>query len=1013
MQLAKYYEDFEAVRVNLEPDRSYYVPYSDEAASCRGLRNESDRLQLLNGTWKFGFYPNPIEVPDITADDFSAENLMDVQVPAVWQSYGVDHHQYANAEYPIPYDPPYVPLQNPCGLYVLDTPVNRKPGERVCLVTEGVDSCAYLYVNGRFASYTEVSHSSAETDITDFLVDGINRIAIVVLKWGKASYLEDQDKLRMSGIFRDIYLLRRSENRIQDFFIHTDLSEDCSDATLRVDVSYAGNADACAYTLRDADGMVVVQGTAGDTISHPVANVRLWNAEKPYLYTLTLSCGGEFITRPIGFRRIEVRDRVIYLNNVPIKLKGVNRHDSDPYVGFAVGLEEMERDLRLMKEANFNAIRTSHYPNSPLFYEMCDRYGFYVMSESDMECHGVLMLYGNLSSLNVLNWTPQPGSVPAKYSTIARDLRFLTAIMDRNVRNVTAHKNSTCVIMWSMGNESGFGQCFEKVGHWIKSYDPDRLLHYERVNFDLECEVFFEDHSMLDVNSHMYCTFDECVDYTTNDKYTRPFILCEYVHAMGNGPGDVEEYWELIYKYPRFAGGFVWEWCDHAMFQGIAENGKKKFGYGGDFGEFPHVGNFCVDGLVYPDRTPHTGLLELKNVQRPLRITKLEEAKDTYILRNMLDFTDSKDIADICYEVSVNGEIVEHGMLDAPDVKPHESALFTFVPSKAHEGTVAVRFIYLQKQDDYLTNAGYEMGFDQFVLRRVRSVIPCVKGGVHITDENDYGFTVSGPDFSYRFDKLQGIFSALSYHGKDVVTQPMDFNVWRAPTDNDKYISMEWMKAGYNRKVQRVYSVDTEITEDGAVITVAMSIGALIVQNVLRMTVVYTVRTDGSIVVDVDAKKTFEMPMLPRFGLRLFLPQQMQNVEYFGYGPMESYIDKRRAAYLGKFTATVDELHEDYIFPQENGSHYDCDYVRVTDDSGIGVEVISPSGFCFNTSRYTQEELTAKTHNYELMPSSNTILCVDHAQTGIGTNACGPALLTKYHFDRDFAFRMEIRPISK
>ena len=999
MVLQKFYEDPTAYRIGLEPIRSYYIPYSDAASSLAGERSDSDRVTMLSGSWKFAYYPDPLAVPDITDAAFAPDGFMDVTVPAVWQSYGVDAHQYTNVNYPIPYDPPYAPLDNPTGVYVKDVELHPACGERFYIVTEGIDSCAYLYVNGAFTSYTEVSHSSAETDITDFVVDGMNRIAIIVLKWGKATYMEDQDKLRMSGIFRDVYLLRRSENRLADFFVHTDISADLASAKLSVDLTYAGKASETAYTLRDEDGKIVASGTAGASIDVSLDNIILWNAENPYLYSLTLSCGGEVITKRIGFRKVEIIDRVVYVNGVNIKLKGVNRHDSDPYVGYAVDSAHMERDLRLMKEANVNAIRTSHYPNSPLFVEMCDKYGFYLIAEADLEMHGVVSLLGKDTDHII------------KYGTLARDPMFKDAILDRQQRNVIRDQNSPAVIIWSMGNEAGYGQCFEHAGRWIKAYDPSRLLHYERMDFAAQREVWLEDHSMIDLNSRMYSSIEQCRNFVTNDKYTRPFVQCEFTHAMGNGPGDLEDYYELIYKYPRFLGGFVWEWCDHAVYLGKAENGKEKFGYGGDFGEFPHDGNFCMDGLVYPDRTPHTGYYELKNVLRPLRITKAEGMKDTYLLSNKLDFTDSADFASCRYEVTAEGEIVEAGELALPNVKPHESAFFTFAPKGTYTGNVFVRFIIVQKDDGDFTDAGYELGFDQIELNRVRPVIAPITGAVSVSDEDGYGFTVSGSNFTYRFDKRYAIFTAMTVGGKKLLDKPADYNIWRAPTDNDRNIKGVWMQAGYDRKTVRVYAVKTESTDAGLQITADVSIGAVIVQNVLRMTVTYTVRADGSIVFDVDAKKAFEMPALPRFGLRFFLPEAVRNVEYFGYGPYESYIDKRRASYVSKFTADLSELHEDYIRPQENGSHHDCDYVRVTDDNGFGLLIKAPKGLAFNASAYTAEELTAKAHNHELVPCGSTVLCADYRQNGIGSNSCGPALLPKYAFDCDFTFTMEIKPL--
>ena len=1003
MHITKYYENPETFRVNLEPYRSYYIPFSSSPHS--DCRTDSDRFQLLNGTWQFAFYPDPYAVPDLCAKDLALDGFQEVKVPAVWQSYGVDSHQYTNVSYPIPYDPPYAPLQNPCGVYILDTKVRRKEGERTYLITEGIDSCAYLYINGHFASYTEVSHGTAETDITDYLVDGVNRIAFLVLKWSKATYMEDQDKLRMSGIFRDVYLLTRPVNRIRDFFVHTEVSDDYTAAILRVELSFTGKPLEVQYTLEDATGKTVLSGTTNDTILESLAQVHLWNAEQPYLYTLTLRCAGEVISKKIGFRRIEIRDRVVLVNGVNIKLKGVNRHDSDPYDGYAVSLAAMEKDLQMMKEANVNAIRTSHYPNSPLFTELCDKYGFYLISETDLEMHGTVNLYGSMKgSIHDTGL----GDFLGKYSLLANSPLFLNAILDRTKRNVIRDQNSPAVIIWSLGNEAGFGLCFEQAGKWVKQYDPSRLTHYERMCFESEREVMREDHSMIDLNSRMYASIADCEDYVTNEKWTRPFLQCEFTHAMGNGPGDLEDYYRLIYQYPRFLGGFVWEWCDHAIYLGTAADGRKKFGYGGDFGEFPHDGNFCMDGLVYPDRKPHTGLYELQNVLRPLRFT---QAGNTFLVQNMLDFTDSKDAVTVTYEVTENGEIVETGTLDLPNIAPHQQICYAFTPKKTIAGNAFVRFLLLQKQDTALTKAGRVMGFDQFTLHRERPTLTAVAGIVRLSDEDDYGFLVSGEKFCYRFDKLQGIFTELTYDGKALLNRPADFNIWRAPTDNDRNLKLQWMQAGYDRKTVRVYDLTTNETATGLQILVHLSIGAIITQSILRMTVCYTVRADGSILFDVQAKKAYEMPPLPRFGLRFFLPLEIRNVEYFGFGPYESYIDKRRASYYGKFTADVAQLHEDYIRPQENGSHYDCDYVKITDDSGFGLLLRAPKGLSFNASLYTAEELTAKAHNYELVPCGDVVLCADYIQNGIGSNSCGPQLLSRYRFDHNFCFQMEIKPI--
>jgi len=718
-----------------------------------------------------------------------------------------------------------------------------------------------------------------------------------------------------------------------------------------------------------------------------------------------LSTDGEAIAKAIGFRKIEIRDAVVYLNNVPIKLRGVNRHDSDPVDGYAVTRESMLRDLALMKQHNVNAIRTSHYPNSPLFPEYCDEYGFYLIAEADLEMHGVVDLYG--------------GGYGKTYGLLARDPIFKEAILDRIRRNVQRDKNSPSVIIWSMGNEAGYGANFEEAGRWVKGFDPSRLLHYENVQGFAPGRAEDIDTSMLDFDSRMYDAVEHCEEYVSSPNARKPFLLCEFTHAMGNGPGDLEDYYKLIYQYPKFVGGFVWEWCDHAVYlgdapnnaspRGDAPNGKAMYGYGGDFGEFPHDGNFCMDGLVYPDRRPHTGLFELKNVARPFRIEPVEDCTGLFRLTNHLDFTRLGEIADIYYDVTSEGSVIRTGMLEEPDAAPHETVVFGVPLGDLPAGNVGIRFIAVQKTDLEFTKRGHVLGFDQIILSRRRPAIPAAPAGVPDFSEDERFITVTGAGFRYTYSKKRGCFDSLTRGGKELLKRPLDYQIWRAPTDNDRNLRREWEAAGYNRKVTRVYQTCAKKTEDGVEIRAELSIGAVYVQRVLTLDALWTVRGDGSLVFDVRAKKDTFMPALPRFGLRFFLPKTADNVEYYGYGPHESYIDKRRASFLGKFSAKAADMHEDYIKPQENGSHYGCDWVKLSCACGHGIEFIAPGGMSFNASPYTAEELTAKAHNYELEESGYTVLSVDYIQNGIGSNSCGHPLRERYRFNRDFEFKLYIR----
>ncbi len=990
--ICKYYEDPKVFRVNLEPDRAYYVPFGNADDALSKEREASDAFISLNGKWNFAFYPNHYAAklePD-------KSDLREVDVPCVWQSYGVDYHTYLDVKFPFPYDPPYVPTENPCGVYTREIELTPSELKDYYLVLEGVDSCSYVYVNSRFASYSEVSHSTAETNITSLLKDGKNTITIAVLKWCSGSYMEDQDKLRMSGIFRDLYILERPKSHIRDFYVHTILSDDNKSATVSAEVDIVGSGNV-EYKLLDRDGNTVASGeTMCGRFEFAMTDPKLWNAESPYLYSLVLSYGGECIVKRIGIRKIEVRDAVVYVNGAPIKIKGVNRHDSDPYTGYTVTREHMKRDLDIMKRNNINAIRTSHYPNSPLFIEYCDEYGFYVVDETDMETHGTVPLIGST------DWH-------ASYDLLASDPMFFEALMDRVHRNVVRDKNSPSVVIWSLGNESGYGTNFEKAGRWVKSYDKSRLLHYERAHFEKPEMCAKYDFSMLDINSRMYSDLTSCEKYST--QYDKPFVLCEFIHAMGNGPGGVQDYFDIIYKNPKFLGGFVWEWCDHAVCIGDAPDGRKMYSYGGDFNDPINDGNYCMDGLVYPDRRESVGLKEYKNVIKPFNIKQIKGSVTQYELTNRLDFTNLKDAVRLRYEVELDGEVTASGTLGCIDVAPHMSKPIT-VDVGSVGGNMFVRFIGEMVGDTAWAEDGFEVGFEQIELSRGSIRIPNATMDHPITViERDTFYDIYSQAFHYQFSKLTGTFSSLVFGGKEKLTRPIEYNIWRATTDNDMFVKESWMKAGYDRTSTKVYSIDFEQICGNLDIKTKLSLCALGVQKLVDIDTVWTLRPDGSLILAVEAAKTQpiyagakELPFLPRFGVRMFVKEEFENVEYYGYGPYESYIDKHSASYVSKFTSTVTELHEDYTRPQENGSHYACDYVKLSSDAH-SIKVTGIDAFSFNASHYTQEELASKRHNYELEKSGCTVLCIDSRQSGIGSNSCGPDLPEKYKLPKKVSLK--------
>jgi beta-galactosidase len=994
MKIPGYFEDPSVQRMGTEKDRAYYIPFDAACGEVPCSRSESGRFLPLSGQWRFRYYPSVAEADGrFIQPDFDESGFDVLPVPSVWQMHGCDRHQYTNVKYPIPVDPPYVPDDDPCGAYICDFELGPQAGGmKKYLNFEGVDSCIYVWINGRFVGYNEVSHSTGEFDITPFTHPGRNRLAALVLKWCSGTYLEDQDKLRMSGIFRDVYILLRPEEHIRDYFVHTHLSSDFSSASLDVDFDFAGAVCPVSCVLLAPDGAEAARAeSGGGKISMKITSPALWSAESPALYTLIITSCGERIREQVGLRSVETRGGVVLLNGRPIKLRGVNRHDSDPVLGYAVGEREMLRDLRLMKEHNINSIRTSHYPNAPEFARMCDRYGFYLVAESDVEAHGATDIYGSDGDhMGLISCSPI----------------FKQAVHDRVRRNVERDKNRPCVIFWSLGNESGYAETFDEAAKWVKDRDPSRLVHYESAIHPLPESRAGTDN--LDVESRMYPSV-EYIDSYFAGKPTKPFIMCEFCHSMGNGPGDLEDYFDRIYKYDGMCGGMLWEWCDHAVYAGETPDGRKKFLYGGDFGDVPNDGNFCVDGLVTPDRVPSTGLKEFANVIRPVRISRA--AGGGYTVRNMLDFTDISDAAEIRYTFISGGKALKKGTLAPLSVPPHGSAE-TDIPDPPRDAEY-VLFEYYSLGDAPLLPAGSRLGFDQVMLAGIKCAPAAVIPGEVSLEEKDGEYVVCGADFKYVFSKKAGSFASMEFASRPLITKPVQYNIWRAPTDNDINIKKQWRAAGYEDAFTKVYGTAASLKDGTAVISVSLSLGAKWRAPAVRIDAHYTVGADGGIDCGMEVVRGEGLPFLPRFGLRLFLPRSFESCEYTGFGPLESYIDKHRASYLGSFGDTVTDMYVDYIRPQENGARYGCTVMKLSSpDTALEASAAEP--FSFSALHYTQEELGRKAHDFELEQSDSTVLCLDRAQSGIGSNSCGPELLEQYRFAaQKFGFSIHIRPSKK
>ena len=991
--LNEYHEDISKLHVNMMKRRSYYIPFVDtnEALTVKD-RNKQNNFFSLNGKWKFNYF-NSLqlikEVNDINEINFPTT----MEVPSVWQVNGYDYNQYTNVKYPIPYNPPFVPKDNPCAVYQKEFDFKISPEKYDYNINfEGVDSCFYFWINGTFVGYSQISHSISEFDITPLLVNGKNTITVLVLKWCDGTYFEDHDKFRMSGIFRDVYILKRAKSRILDYKVIPTINVLDKEGKISVEIlSTIGNPN-IKYTLINPNNDKISSGNIeNNNLQIDIKDIELWSAESPSLYTLLLETENEVIKERIGMREVKIENAVLKINNVPIKLKGVNHHDSSPTKGYVVAYDDLILDLKLMKECNINSIRASHYPKSPIFYELCDEYGFYVMNEADIETHGVVELYGKGYLDN--------------YNMIADDKTYENVIIDRIDSSIVPFKNRSCIFMWSLGNESGFGVNFESGAKYAKELDTTRPVHYEGAYYASKERK--NDFSNLDVISRMYPSLEEIEDYFKNG-IDKPFILCEYAHAMGNGPGGLIEYDDLIQNHDEFAGAYVWEWCDHAILIHESEDGKKAYGYGGDFGEENHDGNFCVDGLVYPDRKPHTGLLEYKNINRPIRALEFDQANKKVKLKNMLNFTNANEVLDINYKVLLDGEVILVDKLILESLNPQEEKWYKLNISELPVGIITILIESSIKYDHSLYKKGTILGHDQFIIKNEATNIESVNKLTQITNDEEKlnveesinKIKITNSRLTYVYNKNTGTFEFIESLGEVFIDNPLEFVIWRSPTDNDRKIKNDWIEAGFNQITTYVYN--TEIKEYSNILEIVSFLSLIppYREKVVDVTVTWTIYPCGLINCNIEANKNMKTPYLPRFGVELKLNKSYENVNYFGFGPYENYIDKNSSCYLGRFNSKVSEMHEDYIKPQENGSHHFCREVSINNNSGK-LYILSENDFAFNASHFSIYQLTNTSHNFDLNEENFTYLIVDYKQSGIGSNSCGPDLPEEYRLNEE------------
>ncbi len=1010
-----YHKSLENLHVGCEAPRSYFVPFSCEKKALAGNRAQSDLFQSLCGNWDFKFCPSPVYLPDLLSDSFTTEGFDSIEVPRSWQSYtsrNYDTPNYTNRNYPFPVDPPHVPDNNPCALYVrsLYIPAEKLDGKKVYINFEGVDSCFYLFVNDKFACYSQVSHMTSECDITSLLCEGINTFKVVVFKWCDGSYLEDQDKFRFSGIFREVYLLYREEVHISDIYAVPMLNGSYSQGVVKTTVKLTGKADVSFKLLSPAgkemgSGTVSVDGEGEfELLAEKPA---LWSDETPSLYTLVIRCGNEVIAQHVGFKHVEVKNKVFYLNGKKIKMKGVNRHDSHPLLGSATPLDHMINDIMILKAHNVNMIRTSHYPNDPRFLDLCSVYGLLICNETDLETHGM---------------QKRPD-----WDLLTDSLEWQESYMDRVTRMFERDKNNACVIMWSLGNESGIGQNQVEMAKYLHERMPGcivhcedltRRLYYNAVNSGLKEDWEKVSDNYLDIESRMYPSPEEIVEmYAKNKYYTKPLFLCEYSHAMGNGPGCLKEYWDAIYAHDQLCGGCVWEFLDHAAAKGDVVYAPE-YMYGGGFGDKPNDGNFCMDGLVYPDRTPHTGLLEYKQVIKPFRVYDFDQSSGTFRIKNLRYFTTLADM-DFLYTVEKDGKVIAEGRFLAPAIKPQTSKKFSvdLASLNLDGGVCTLNIKAVSNVSAPWAAAGHEIGFEQLALESAieTTLLSANDGSRFFTAETDEKITVASGETVYTVSKINGLVTSIVDNGREMLSTPITPTIWRAPTDNDRRVKSEWYANGFERASVKCYSCEICEKSDGYVkILSKLSLGGHTVPVLLHTDVVYTVFANGGIVFDFDVKVREGMPHLPRFGVEFLMPEGSERIEYFGRGPVESYIDKRHASHLGFFKTTAKDNFEDYIRPQENSAHTDTEFVSVSNLQGHGLLALSNGSFLsFNACHFTPKQLETTDYNFKLKPMKETCVNIDYRQDGIGSNSCGPVLHPRWQLkETEFSFTFRLLPCN-
>lgn len=1014
------------IGLNKEKVHATLIPYDDEKTALQFDRTQSANFKLLNDTWKFKWVKSPSEVPsDFFQPTVSTQDWDNIPVPSNWQVYGQANNKnwdvpiYTNIKHPFKADPPNVPTEyNPVGLYRTNfsIPDNWK-GKQVFLHFAGAQSAIYVWINGKKVGYSEDSMTPAEFDVTTYLQPGENTLAAEVIRWSDGSYLEDQDFWRISGIFRDVFLFATPPVHIRDFYVVTDLDEEYKNATLEVRANIKNytakelKQHQLKVSLYDQSGSLVftqTQQTPSIRMNEDVViqlnglveNPEKWSAEIPNLYKLSLQLidpkGNvlEVESAKIGFREVVVKNGQLLLNGKAIELKGTNRHEFDPAKGRVVSRDLMIKDIELMKRHNINAVRTSHYPNDPKWYELCDEYGLYLIDEANLESHEL-------------------------WSKLAKDPDWEKAFLARGRALVERDKNHPSVIIWSLGNETGFGPNFVSMGALVRELDPTRPIHYEPSEKETSGNLAIP--SSFDIISNMYASTDTMIKLHEQNP-NQPIILCEYAHAMGNSVGNLKEYWDVIEKYPRMQGAFIWDWVDQGLYK-KATDGTKYFAYGGDYGDKPNDANFCINGLVFADRTLQPEIYEVKKVYQFVKVQPLDIIAGKVNVLNRYDFQ-NLDFLNLKWQLTANGQVLQEGVMDDLSVEPRQSKQVA-IPFKQPEIKPGTEYLlnlsFTLKDKTAWADKGYELAWAQFNVPYPLPALPVVKTDNMSTiklSKPKTGIEVKGNNFLIVFDKGLGTMKSFVFKGKELLVQGPQPNVWRAPTDNDdgggdRSFGHQWREAGLDSMlIQPVSLTATQLSTHTVRVTVKNIMkgktGSIAYEGV------YTIFGNADVMLENTYRPQGELPVLPRIGWQLQLPAEFNQLTWYGKGPHETYWDRKHGAKVGLYKGSVEEQYVPYVLPQENGNKTDVRWMSLTNKQGLGLLAVGYPHLNMSAHQYTIANLDKAKHTYEVKSSDAVTLNLDYQQMGVGgDDTWNPRTHPEYQLPpKVYSYTLRLRPVD-